>query len=253
MGKVKLYSIYTEENSILKDIFLESIKDDWEIDISYCGKAGDGGGSGFTSGWHEIIRKKIKFLVDKIKENWGSIIIWADIDIQFFGKCSALINKSIIDKDIVFISEQWPKKEVNTGFFVMRCNPKTLSLLELVSQANMDNLPYADQSAANNILKDNTIGITWDILPRQFWAMSHGWPPPINIVLHHANCTRPKIINGRIIGSLEQKIQQLEKVRKYVTSRKEWKWLFYIHDQILLILRYFKNILRLLTTKNYKQ
>lgn len=253
MEKIKLYSIYTDENSILRDFFLKSIQDDWEVKISYWGNAGEGGGSGFTLGWYNILRKRIGFLLDKIKENWGKIIIWSDIDIQFFGKCSGLISKSIIDKDIIFLSEHWPKKEVNGGFYVMRCNSKTLLFLESVLQTKIEELPRGDQTAMNDILKANIIGIKWDILPRQFWAMSHGWPPPISLVLHHANCTRPQIRNGSTIGSLEQKIEQLERVRKYVTLHKEWKWLFYVPDQTFFMLRYFKNFLSAFKGKNYKQ
>lgn len=228
MEKIKLYSIYTDENKCLRGIFLQSIKDEWEIDINYFGKAGEGEGNFGTPGWYAILSKKIEFLIAKIRGNWGKIIIWSDIDIQFFNKCSDLINREIIDKDIVFLSEHWPERKVNTGFIVMRCNPKTLSLFETVLQAKIESLPYADQSAINDILINNDIGIKWGILPKQFWAMSHGGLPPQDIVLHHATCTMPYMRNGRLLGSIELKVEQLEEIRKYVTSHKLGKWLFRI-------------------------
>ena len=232
MEKIKLYSIYTDETRILRDIFLKSIKDDWEIDISYWGKVGEGEGDTWTPGWYEILEKRISFLIDKIKENWNEIIIWADIDIQFFGKCSRLINKRIIDKDILFLSEHWPKKEINGGFIVMRCNPKTLLFFESVLQSDIENLKYGDQSAMNNILRENIIDIKWDILPRQFWARSHSVNPPIDIVLHHANCTMPLVENDKKIGSMELKIKQLQRIKEYIVLRRRWKWLFYFKDLI---------------------
>jgi hypothetical protein len=60
MGKTKIYSIYTDEIKEVKDIFLESIKDDWDINIEYWGKAGEGNGDFLTKGWCSIDEYKAK-------------------------------------------------------------------------------------------------------------------------------------------------------------------------------------------------
>ena len=230
---MKLYSIYTDEAEVLKDIFLKSLKDDWEINISYWGKIGEGGGDTWTPGWYDILREKIEFLVDKIKQNWGEIIIWSDIDIQFFGKCSDLINKTIVDKDIIFLSWHWPDKQINGGFFVMHCNDKTLSFFELVLQSRIEKLQFGEQTAINDLLKDNPVGIKWDVLPRQFWAAMAGEEPPADIVLHHAVGTYPTVKNGKKVGSIELKIKQMEQVRKYV----RWRWFLSIKSTIKRFMR----------------
>jgi hypothetical protein len=217
---MKLYSIYTDEVRALKNVFLESIKDDWEINVQYRGKSGEGNGDFSSKGWYKILTDKLELIVEKIRENWGEIIIWSDVDIQFFAKCNDLIEIAIADKDIVFQAEWWPRKEVNTGFSVIRCNNKTLALYQLALQSDIGNLKFGDQSAINHILKENKIDIAWDILPKQFWATSHfkldSSPPPPDIVLHHANCTAPIIEEGKKIGSVELKLQHLEDVRDYV-------------------------------------
>jgi hypothetical protein len=225
MEKVKIYSIYTDELKEIKDIFLESIKDDWDINMEYWGKSGEGDGDFATNGWYNIQRRKIKFLIEKIKENWGNIIIWSDVDIQFFAKCDDLIKIAIDGKDIVFQAEWWPQKEVNVGFSVIRCNHKTLLLYQSVLQSDIENLPIADQSAMNNILKEKKVDVEWDILPNQFWATSHYMfdlsSPPVDVVLHHANCTAPTVRDGEKIGSVELKLEQFEIIRRHVLQEEK--------------------------------
>lgn len=230
--KIKLYSVYTDETEALKSIFLKSVKDDWEINIGYWGKAGEGRGDFRSPGWYKIVKKKIEFLIDKVRENWENVIIWSDIDLQFFGNSSDLINRAIVDKDMLFLSEHWPEKEINSGFFVMRCNSKTLSFLELVLRAKIEDLDFGDQSAINDILKYNEIGVKWDILPSQFWAQSHSPNPPLDVILHHANCTAPQMRDGKKVGSTELKIEQLKRIRRHVVLHRRWRWLFNIKNVI---------------------
>ncbi len=217
MEKTKIYSIYTDEASELKEIFLRSIQDDWNINLKNFGQT-NGNGNWGTPEFGQLMRKRIYYIISIIKENWYDVIVWADIDIQFFRKCSKLIEQAIDGMDILFQSENWPEKEVNAGFIVIRCNEKTLSFFETVWQKDLEKLEFFDQSAMNEILKENKIGLRWDILPSQFWARSHHDAPPKDIVLHHANCTNPVIRNGKEIGSIELKLEQYKNIRKYVLS-----------------------------------
>lgn len=225
MEKTKLYAIYTDEVKELKDNFEASIKDDWDVEIAYFGKAGEGDGDFKSPGWTNLMRKRVHFLIEKIKENWGRVIIWSDIDIQFYDKCADLIDLALSGKDIVYQAEHWPKKEVNVGFAAIRCNEKTHDLYTSVLQYDLNSLPTAEQTAINEILSNNNIGVEWDVLPNQFYAMSHYMYnqalPPRDVVLHHANCTVPEIINGKKIGSIELKRQQFELANKYIPSLKK--------------------------------
>lgn len=218
---MKLYAIYTDETKELRDIFINSIQDDWDIDVRHWGKVGEGGGDTCTKGWYDILRRKIEFFVEKIREDFDKTIIMSDIDIQFFGRCTDLINKVMLGNDIVFQAEHWPQREINCGFVVLRCNEKTLRFYESVLQYDLESLPLGDQSAMNDLLKENRLNVKWDVLPGQFWAMSHPCPPPPDIVLHHANCTFPVVEGGRTIGSIELKLKQLEMVRIYLMRRRD--------------------------------
>lgn len=217
MEKLKVYAVYTDETTVLKDIFLNSIKDDWDISMKYWEPVGNDGNFG-SPGFIKLLRRKTEYLTDLIQENFGNIIIWSDIDIQFFKPCTSLINERMADNDILFQAEHWPQKEINGGFMIIRCNASTLMLFELALKEKMEEMEHIDQTAINNVLKSKCIDIKWDILPQQFWAMSHGAFPPKDIVMHHANCTIP-IVRGEIkVGSIHLKLRQMELIRRYVES-----------------------------------
>ncbi|MDE2027460.1 MAG: hypothetical protein KGK03_11205 [Candidatus Omnitrophica bacterium] len=219
-----LYAIYTEEVVVLKDNFIKSIKDPWGINIVYWGDMGRVGDWG-TGEFAKLLRRKVKFMIETIKMKMGDTIIWSDIDIQFFRPCTQAIEKIMADKDFLFLAEHWPRKEVNVGFIVIRCNPRTLAFYEAVERMDFESMPYLDQSAVNKLLQDRSQEISWDILPYQFWSKSIGGPPPRDILLHHANVTFPGVVNGRPVSSLEQKFEQFDQIRNFIHSYPLWKWL----------------------------
>ncbi|MBN9381642.1 MAG: hypothetical protein J0H74_12805 [Chitinophagaceae bacterium] len=226
MGKIKIYSAYTNEMEAIKHIFLNTMQDDWEVNLTYLGNAGEGNGDFHTRGWLDVQKRKLEFIIGKIEENLADVIIWSDLDIQFFAECTPLIRRAIEGKDVLYQAERWPRKdEVNIGFAVIRCNEQTLALYRMALQYNLDELQVADQAAINDILAKNRIDIKWDILPKQFWAMSHylydNCVPPADVVLHHANCTSPQTVNGKMIGSVELKLQQFELVKGYIHSNRK--------------------------------
>lgn len=220
-NKIKLYSIYTEETVELKDIFMRSLQDDWEVNLVYWGKAGEDGNWG-TKSFGKLMRRKIEFLIDNVEKNWGDVIIFSDIDIQFFGECNRLIEVAIQNNDVLFQSEYWPGKNINAGFIVTSCNHRALNFFKSVAGLKLEGLKFFEQSAMNELLKNDSIDLRWDVLPSQFWARSQGDKPPLDIVLHHANCTIPSVKDGKKIGSMDLKLEQYKMVREYLlTEGKE--------------------------------
>jgi hypothetical protein len=221
---MKIYAVYTEEEAVLKDIFVQSLKDTWTVNTVYWGRIGGNVQDWGTEAFITLMRRRIEFLVQTIKQVMGHVIIWSDIDIQFFKPCSFLIEKWLGDHDMLFLSEHWPRKQVNAGFVVIRCNAKTLSFYETVLKMNFETFEYHDQSAVNQLLNDKTVNISWDVLPYQFWAKSHGGVAPKDIVMHHANTTFPYEKDGKHVSSLELKLEQITSVRNFIESYPSWKW-----------------------------
>lgn len=212
VDKIKLYGVYSEENKILKEEwFLSTLKDDFEIHLKYLGKIGEGQLNCKEPAWYLALREKSKFIFQAIQDNMGNVIISSDVDIQFFRKSIDIIKKYIRNKDVVFQAEHRPfDGQVNTGFIAIKCNERTLQLWKYILNMEIEKMPFGDQSAINHIIKNELVQCKWGVFPNSIWAYSQGIPPPINIVLHHANAAKRK--EGQ--GSLDAKIDQLKMVRK---------------------------------------
>jgi hypothetical protein len=224
MSKIRVISAYTDEVLSLKDNFLKTLKDDWVPEITYWGNAGEGKGDFGTAGFVRLTRKKLELIAENVKRHQGDILVWADLDIQFFGKCTHLFLRALKKKDIVFQEEHLENNDINAGFIVMRCNPAVAGFFDSVLAVNYERspeeFPYSEQSAIEKCLHEEGIKIKWGVLPWQFYLRSHGWPPAFGIVLHHANCTWPVVRNGRNVGSIELKLEQFEEVKRFLEDYK---------------------------------
>jgi len=221
---VKLYAVYTDGAKILRDEwFLKSLQDDWELNILQVEISEKKYGDFSTPGFKDAVKKKTELILNSIKDNFGEVIIWSDLDIQFFDKCSDTIENSIKEKDVVFQSEFGDSREVNVGFMAIRCNQKILefwqAVLKRVNSPEWNQPAVNDQSIINDLLRKEPIDIKYGIFPERFWAMSHFAKTPRNILLHHANCTAPRLKKGRLTGSMELKIEQL--IRRLVEGKED--------------------------------
>jgi len=210
---VKVFGVFSEENKQLKDDwFLETLADDFELNFKNLGSSG-GKDAGFSSDfWFSALRQRHEYICQAIRDNWGEIILCADMDIQFFGPCLPIIRASISEKDIVFQSERWPPTgEVNAGFVAIRCNDKTFDFYNRIALMEFEKMPLGDQSAINELLQEKSTNLRWGVFPAQIWARSHGCIPPDDIVVHHANCT----------FNTADKIKQLEFIRRMIWVKQE--------------------------------
>lgn len=209
--KLKLYGIYTSNMVELKTVFIDSLQDDWELNIIKLKQ----------KKFNNIMKKKIELMIRSIKENMGNIIIWSDLDIRFYGKCDTILKKEIKGNDICFMNEG--SEYINSGFIVIRCNKKTLDFYKRILKMDIKSFEIAEQTATNILLKVNDHNLRWKKLPKEIWAFSNGSVPPENILVHHANCTYMKDGSGNLKNSIEAKIEQLEAVKKYVFRQKNPK------------------------------
>ena len=201
-----MYSICTKEFRVLEKHFFNTLKDDWEMHIEFFPR----GGSFQTDEWYAITRRKIQILINAISSNWGHVIVWCDLDIQFFKSCSNTIHQCLENKDIAFQCESFEAFEkcldckINSGFMAIRCNESALSFFGKILKIDFSRLPYGDQSAINTILLQEPELIRWTVFPDKVWAMSQGGWPPEDIILHHANCA----------ATPEEKLKQFKAIRR---------------------------------------
>ena len=222
--KIKLYALYTPSHKILADkFFLPTIQDDFELIIvkvdQTCPTA-----QFLERGWRQTTIQKVDLIIQAVKDNWGKVFIFSDVDIQFFGPIQQHILSLMQDNDLI-IQKNSPNGVICSGFFACRGNEKTLRLWQDVRKV-MVRTRLSDQRSLNRCLRKqkrrgNLYGIKWNYLPPIFFGggalTGKRWHPgtkllvPQGVVMHHANWT---------IG-IKNKIKQLKYVQGVVWKRKK--------------------------------
>ena len=213
---MKLISVYTPSHEILKDKwFLPSLRDDYELEIYPFDIQGDG--KYLTPDWTRGVSFKAERIIEAIKQNWGQVIVYSDIDIQFFRPTKSVLLDAIGGYDIV-CQQNDSLGQLCTGFWIAEANARTLALWESVRECVKKE--GRDQLAFNRLIrKEGMAGLCRyaslpakffcpGIVERKLWKPGNTFPIPKNIILHHANWTE----------GIENKIAQLEYVKKSVQS-----------------------------------
>jgi hypothetical protein len=207
--------VTTESHRKLADEYFRSSMPR-EADVTVCEKTLDVAGQGTyeSSSWQSGVTAKLHWALEYMSSaSPGTMFALSDVDIQFFPEFSARALSEEFGStgtEVLFQKEHRTSTstEVNTGFYVARNSSWFVDVLEraaaLCGEATIKN----DQTAINQLLRSDELGTRWGFLPFAYYARSHGFPPRGRIVLHHANFS----------GSVEEKIRQLDRVRRYVNG-----------------------------------
>lgn len=196
---MKLYYMYDDHFTIMKDMFLRNLKDDFELfdikvdspkfESNVDDKLKYGGGI-------EIWKSRVNNIIEIIRtlEN-NETFIFSDVDIMFYNPCIPTITDLIKTKDILFLRELYdgihiPQcGNINFGFNVIKANEKTYrffcDVLDKVIKTN-----GWEQKIINEFLYNkNDYDLKWNLLPHTFLSTSVGMSNlNKNTILFHANC-----------------------------------------------------------------
>lgn len=185
---MKLYCCFTPAHRVLfDDYFSPTVPSEFSVRANKLEIAG--AGDFLSSEFLDCIRQKMELILRSIAENAGEVIVWSDVDIQCFRLTPAELVEHLGDRDIVFQREGKTVSDVNTGFFVCRCNASTTAFFQRVRDGLQENRATNEQYFINDLLSEPNPGITWGYLPLSFYARTHGWPPPRDLAIYHANAT----------------------------------------------------------------
>lgn len=190
---MKLIAAYTRSHERLtNEWFLPTIRDEYELKLHRCDV--EGHGRYMERDWTEAVLFKCGRIIEAIRENPGEILVYSDVDVQFFGPTKDSIREAIVGKDIVCQLDS-PNGQVCTGFFAVRANDATLGLWEEVRACVRKDA--RDQPAFNRILRERKI--QFGCLPLQFfgtgtffrkmWDRDGRFYIPKNPLMFHANWT----------------------------------------------------------------
>jgi len=203
MPLMNLFCCFTPAHEVLfKEYFLPSVPEGFSVrptrfDI-------EGAGDFLSAEFIRCICRKVELILESIREHSGGVIVWSDIDIQFFDVSPEALLSHLGEHDIAFQREGPRVPDVNTGFFVCRCNARTLGFFERVKEGLERDPRTNEQYVANRLLGRNP-DLLWAYLPPGYYARTHGWPPPRGLALYHANATPGK-------GGVAMKIAQFREL-----------------------------------------
>lgn len=227
-NNIKMYTFYSPSHVEFKNIWLNSFNalNDKNIEPiikefpQECktGKVWD-------AGWQKAMLRKVDMILEAIDAHWNEIIIYSDIDIEFFKPIGKKVIELLGDKDLV-IQRDNPSGTVCAGFFVFRANEKTKALWTGIKNYMITYKECSDQKTLNRLLRKNNgnklnpYKIIWDYLPANFlgggtltgtgWKIGTKLFIPSDIIMLHANFTR----------GVKNKLALLDYVRGIVKKRQ---------------------------------
>ena len=207
MNQLPVYAVYTQSHeALVREFFLPSLPGDVDLRLSMFDV--DGPGDFLDEGFIRTIRHKLDLIIKSVDQNEGEVIVWADVDIQFFDSFVEPVQKLTSTFDFCCQTETFVNGDVNTGFIALRCNGDTRYFFERV-RAMVIESGRNEQPVVNELIDTGqTEGLSIGRFSQPFYAATHG-PPPEHIVLHHANDTAPEPHKS----SLQRKLEQLHRVR----------------------------------------
>lgn len=223
--KIVVTGIYTNSYKDVVNLQIHSCKDDYKFDYRYITdeewqSAKTSKDFAFWGG--NII--KTQLVIDKIKENFGSIILVCDADLVFLKSTEKQIRKELKHFDTLFLQERFDKKHqyekakanINIGFVAIKCNEKNLNFWEEV-QAKTQQTHGWDQEIANEILLDKNYNLKWKHFSQKFANGNDITIKNIKKVFIGTSCgtiaTRNKLT----------KVEYLQRLIKYSRSKNnEW-------------------------------
>jgi hypothetical protein len=187
---MKMYCCYTpSHNTLYHHDFLSTIPPGFALQSEVIEMFGEGdyGSPQFVP----CVGKKVDLILQSLHENAGSVIIWTDVDIQFYRLTPDIAMAELGDRDIAFQAAGVPANEINSGFFICRCNGRVIKFFEDVRHGLQNQFAgQIEERVMNKLLPElSDRDLSWCQLPRRFYARSNCWPPPRDLALYHANCT----------------------------------------------------------------
>jgi len=184
---MKIYCCFTPAHEILlRQEFLPSIPETFSVHAESIELAGPG--DFLSPEFLHCINQKISLIIESLRTNLGDVIVWTDIDIRVFSLSPSKLVSELGKHDIAFQREGKEGQYVNTGFFVCRANQRVIDFFRRVSAALHDDPQVNEQIVVNRLLDDQS-ALSWTLLPLRYYARTHGWPPPRDLALYHANAT----------------------------------------------------------------
>jgi len=219
VGQVQLFRRYTKyvrivtmklvfacspSHQVLRDtIFLPTLRDPWElieipVDVP-------GNGDFRSDGFYEAVAVRTRRYVELVRRFPGEIIVFSDVDIQWFRPAQADLMQAMEGLDMVFQRDHAVHCKVNLGFFAVQANARSENMLTRIADAAAHRV--SDQNFVNDLVRQNAMPCRFGLLPATYFndALKAGpIPPREQWVLYHSIFTLPRDGKSSIQLKLEK-------------------------------------------------
>jgi Nucleotide-diphospho-sugar transferase len=214
---IPLYVVITPSHRVLFDrFFLPSLdQTQFVLHAAELDQAGDG--EFLADDFKRCILFKLDEIITSISRHDGQVIIWSDIDIQFFGMQAADILKPFEQPGLQFAAQRLNQETdlACGGFYAIRCCSESLDFFRAVRETTVSETHGNEQEAINLLLR-RPEALHWQLLDARFYARSHGVRMPCPVVMHHATCILP----GDAVRQKIKLLSELENYHQWSASRR---------------------------------
>lgn len=196
----KLLTFLSDSHRQLYDLFfypsyIQHLSKDFELIVEYIDQLCPNGNFG-DNGFDITMLKKIELINKHIDINSLDLLLFADIDVQFFKPINFSILQSNND---IWFQKDYFNNYVCAGLFISKQNINTLTFFNLVY--NQLKLKMNGKIDDQYIINEIKASINYKLLPSdEYWTVANStngivWKPemgfevPKNIIAHHANWT----------------------------------------------------------------
>jgi len=216
---MKLYCVITPSHrSLYQRFFVPSLaRSEFELQAFWLDQAGNG--EFLADDFTNCIKFKLAKIRESIQQNRGEIIVWSDIDIQFFGLRPDHIL-AYFDPETDFVAQRLNSRDdvICGGFYAIRCSIKMTDFFDRVTLVTHKETGGNEQEAINSVLAIAPNSINSRLFGSEFYARSHGIRIPPDARLHHATC----VVQGDSIRQKTQMLEALQHFDQWSPLKKNW-------------------------------
>jgi len=217
--RMPIYAVITPSHRVLYErFFLPSLNTE-EFELHALDLEQKGNGEFLADDFKRCILFKVEQIIASILRHPGQIILWSDVDIQFFGLTAAKVRAIFSEETLDYAVQRLTSKtdEACGGFYALRCSPVMLSFFQAVMQSTMHETEGNEQNAIN-LLLHRSGAPKWQLMGPEYYARTHGVWLPKNAVIHHATC----IVAGDAVKQKTELLEQLADFNHWSITRRGW-------------------------------
>ena len=209
---MKIYCVITPSHRPLFERFFLSSLDRTSFELSAYTLDQKGAGEFLADDFKRCIRFKLEKIIESIQGNSDAVIVWSDVDIQFFGLQPRHIL-AYFRPGTDFVAQRWSlgNDTVCGGFYCIRCSAKMEDFFNEIMYLTADKTDGNEQEAINLALKTAPVRISWRLFGREFYSRSHGIHVPSNTLMHHATC----LASGDAVNQKTALLAELQEFQRW--------------------------------------